>query len=75
MLEARRKKSGRSATCIKKSATQRLLMEKRATESKLTEVENEVATTIDDAVKFADESRPSPRWMNSVRAFHASDDK
>jgi pyruvate dehydrogenase E1 component alpha subunit len=57
-----------------KNLRRRLLMEKRATESKLTEVENEVATTIDDAVKFADES-PEPSMDELGKGVYASDDK
>src|ERR1700688_1852232 len=57
-----------------KNLRRRLLTEKRATESKLGEVENEVAATIDDAVKFADES-PEPSMDELGKGVYASDDK
>src|SRR5580692_2233214 len=57
-----------------KNLRRRLLTEKRATESKLTEVENEVAATIDDAVKFADES-PEPSMDQLGKGVYASEDK
>jgi pyruvate dehydrogenase E1 component alpha subunit len=57
-----------------KNLRRRLLTEKRATESKLTEVENEVAATIDDAVKFADES-PEPSMDELGKGVYASEDK
>jgi pyruvate dehydrogenase E1 component alpha subunit len=57
-----------------KNLRRRLLTEKRATESKLGEVENEVVATIDDAVKFADES-PEPSMDELGKGVYASDDK
>jgi pyruvate dehydrogenase E1 component alpha subunit len=57
-----------------KNLRRRLLTEKRATESKLTEVENEVVSTIDDAIKFADES-PEPSMDELGKGVYASEDK
>jgi pyruvate dehydrogenase E1 component alpha subunit len=57
-----------------KNLRRRLLTEKRATESKLGEVENEVAATIDDAIKFADES-PEPSMDELGKGVYASEDK
>jgi pyruvate dehydrogenase E1 component alpha subunit len=57
-----------------KNLHRRLLAEKRATEAKLDEVEHEVAATIDDAVKFADES-PEPSMDELGKGVYASEDK
>src|SRR5271156_1964383 len=57
-----------------KNLHRRLLAEKRATDAKLDEVEREVAATIDDAVKFADES-PEPSMDELGKGVYASENK
>ena len=57
-----------------KNLHRRLLAEKRATDAKLDEVEREVNATIDDAVKFADES-PEPSMDELGKGVYASEDK
>src|SRR5277367_1914934 len=57
-----------------KNLHRRLLHEHRATDAKLDEVENEVVATIDDAVKFADES-PEPSMDELGKGVYASEDK
>jgi pyruvate dehydrogenase E1 component alpha subunit len=56
-----------------KNMHRRLISEKRATEAKLDEIEREVAATIDDAVKFADES-PEPSMDTLGKGVYASED-
>jgi pyruvate dehydrogenase E1 component alpha subunit len=56
-----------------KNLRRRLLHEQRATDTKLAAVDAEVAATIDDAIKFADES-PEPSLDNLGKGVYASEE-
>ena len=56
-----------------KNLRRRLLHEQRATDAKLAQVDEEVSATIDDAVKFADES-PEPSLDELGKGVYASEE-
>ena len=56
-----------------KNLHRRLIAEKRATEARLDEIDREVAATIEDAVKFADES-PEPSMDTLGKGVYATED-